>query len=247
MTRKILFGSRRNSRLSLFETRLSKQQDELIRTITKTGKIKFPGKRIFQEFAEYGISKRKIRRTIQEGQIYSVNYELSYPTGIRKRRGYVAEREFDEDNTLLVNFKLLPSGTVVIYSAEWKGMAEKIPEEEMAEAEFDFIEPSDELDLEAELDMIGVKEKPKKKAKKKPKEVPVKTELDLTAEELELDLELELTDLPGVGQKTADKLIEVGYSSIEDLVNADLDELSKETGISIAKLEKYVEEAKKIL
>jgi len=234
MARKIFFGSRRNSRLSLFEFKLSKQQDELIRTLTKTGRVKFPGKRIFQEFAEYGISKSKIRRTIQEGHIYPVNYELSYPTGVRKRRGYIAEREFDEDSTLLVNFRLLPSGVVVIFSAEWKGMVE---------AELDLMEPSDELDLEAELDMIGVKEKPKKK----PKEVPAKTELDLTPEELELDLELELTDLPGVGQKTADKLMEAGCSSIEDLVNANLEELSQETGISIAKLQKCVEEAKKIL
>ncbi|MFX1465405.1 MAG: helix-hairpin-helix domain-containing protein [Promethearchaeota archaeon] len=229
--------------MSLFESRLSKQQDELIRTLTKTGKVKFPGKRIFQEFAEYGISKSKIRRTIQEGQIYPVNYELSYPTGIRKRRGYVAEREFDEDSTLLVNFKLLPTGVVVIYSAEWKGMIEEIREEEMVEAELDLMEPSEEYDLEAELDMIGVKEKPKKK----PKEVPVKAELDLTPEELELDLELELTDLPGVGQKTADKLIEAGCLSIEDLANANLEELSQETGISLSKLQKYVEEAKKIL
>jgi predicted flap endonuclease-1-like 5' DNA nuclease len=234
MLTKILFGSRRNSRLSLFESKLSKQQDELIRTLVKTGQVKFPGKRIFQEFAEYGISKSKIRRTIQEGQIYPVNYELSYPTGIRKRRGYIAEREFEEDSTLLVNFKLLPNGVVVVYSAEWKGMVEEIPEEEMVEAE---------LDLEAELDMIGVKEKPKKK----PKEVPVKTELDLTPEELELDLELELTDLPGVGQKTAEKLMEAGCLSIEDLVNANLEELSQETGIVLSKLEKYVEEAKKIL
>jgi hypothetical protein len=229
--------------LSLFESRLSKQQDELIRTLVKTGHVKFPGKRIFQEFAEYGISKRKIRRTIQEGQIYPVNYELSYPTGIRKRRGYIAEREFEEDSTLLVNFRLLPNGVVVIYSAEWKGMVEEIPEEEMVEAELDLIETSEEFDLEAELDMIGVKEKPKKK----PKEVPVKTELDLTPEELELDLELELTDLPGVGQKTAEKLMEAGCSSIEDLVNANLEELSQETGISLSKLEKCVEEAKKIL
>lgn len=243
MARKIFFDSRRNSRLSLFESRLSKQQDELIRTLTKTGKVKFPGKRIFQEFAEYGISKSKIRRTIQEGQIYPVNYELSYPTGIRKRRGYVAEREFDEDSTLLVNFKLLPTGVVVIYSAEWKGMIEEIREAEMVEAELDLMEPSEEYDLEAELDMIGVKEK----SKKKPKEVPVKAELDLTPEELELDLELELTDLPGVGQKTADKLIEAGCLSIEDLANANLEELSQETGISLSKLQKYVEEAKKIL
>ena len=243
MARKIFFGSRRNSRLSLFEFKLSKQQDELIRTLTKTGRVKFPGKRIFQEFAEYGISKSKIRRTIQEGHIYPVNYELSYPTGVRKRRGYIAEREFGEDSTLLVNFRLLPSGVIVIFSAEWKGMVEEIPEDEMVEAELDLIEPSDELDLEAELDMIGVKEKPKKKLK----EVPVKTELDLTPEELELDLELELTDLPGVGQKTAEKLMEAGCSSIEDLVNANLDELSQKTGIPLSKLEKCVEEAKKIL
>jgi len=243
MLTKILFGSRRNSRLSLFESRLSKQQDELIRTLVTTGQVKFPGKRLFQEFAEYGISKSKIRRTIQEGQIYPVNYELSYPTGIRKRRGYIAEREFEEDSTLLVNFKLLPNGVVVVYSAEWKGMVEEIPEEEMVEAELDLIETSEELDLEAELDMIGVKEKPKKK----PKEVPVKTELDLTPEELELDLELELTDLPGVGQKTAEKLMASGCLSIEDLVNANLEELSQETGILLSKLEKCVEEAKKIL
>ena len=126
-----------------------------------------------------------------------------------------------------------------------KGMVEEIPEDEMVEAELDLMEPSDEFDLEAELDMIGVKEKPKKK--KKAKKVPAKTELDFADEELELDLELELTDLPGVGQKTADKLIEAGCLSIDDLVNANLEELSQETGISVTKLQKCVEEAKKIL
>jgi hypothetical protein len=233
-----------NRRLSLYESRLSKQQDELIRTLVKTGQIKFPGKRIFQEFAEYGISKRKIKRTLQEGQINPVYYELSYPTGIRKRRGYIAEREFDDDTTLSVNFKLLPTGVVVIYSAEWKGMAEAIPEEELMIGEaLELVEPSAETDLEAELDKIGVKEKPKKK----PKKVSVEDELELTPEDLELDLELELTDLPGLGQKTADKLIEAGCSSIEDLVSADLEKLSKKSGISLSKLKTYVEEAKKII
>ena len=234
-----------NNRLSSYESRLSRQQDKLIRTLVKTGQMKFPGKRLFQEFAEYGISKRKIKRTIQEGQIYPVYYELSYPTGIRNRRGYIAEHEFDEDATLLVNFKLLPTGIVVIYSAEWKGIAEEIPEEELIEAELDLVEPSLEKDLEAELDMIGVEEKPKKKKRKK---VTVEEELELIPEDLDLDLELELTDLPGVGQKTAEKLIAAGCTSIEDLVNAEnLDELSQETGISISKLKKCAEEAKKIL
>lgn len=228
--------------MSLYESRLSRQQDELIRSLVKTGQIKFPGKRIFQEFAEYGISKRKIKRTIQEGQISSVYFEISYPTGIRKRRGYVAELEFDEEATLLVNFKLIPTGVVVIFSAEWKGMEEEIPEEELLESELELVEPSLETDLEAELDKIGVEEKPKKK----PKKVLVEEELEITPE----DLELELTDLPGVGQKTADKLVEAGCISIEDLVgyaDADLEKLSQETGISLSKLKKYAEEAKKIL
>ncbi len=232
--------------MSLYESRLSRQQDELIRSLVKTGQIKFPGKRIFQEFAEYGISKRKIKRTIQEGQISSVYFEISYPTGIRKRRGYVAELEFDEEATLLVNFKLIPTGVVVIFSAEWKGMEEEIPEEELLESELELVEPSLETDLEAELDKIGVEEKPKKK----PKKVLVEEELEITPEDLELDLELELTDLPGVGQKTADKLVEAGCTSIEDLVgyaDADLEKLSQETGISLSKLKKYAEEAKKIL
>ncbi|MFX1520398.1 MAG: helix-hairpin-helix domain-containing protein [Promethearchaeota archaeon] len=232
--------------MSVYESRLTKQQDELIRTLVKRGQIKFPVRRIFQEFAEYGISKRKIKRTIQDGRIYPVYFELSYPTGIRKRRGYVAELEFDDDSTLLVNFKLLPTGVVVIYSSEWKGMAEALPEEEFIEEELGLLEPSVEADLEAELDKIGVEEQPTKK-KKKPKKVLAKEEFELTPEELELDLELDLTDLPGVGQATADKLIAAGCPSIEDLVTADLEKLSQETGISLSKLKKYVEEAKKIL
>jgi large subunit ribosomal protein L13e len=56
-----------------------------------------------------------------------------------------------------------------------------------------------------------------------------------------------LTDIPGLGPKRADQLASAGVKTIKDLVEKDLDALSKASGVPKKTLEKYIQEGKKLL
>lgn len=58
---------------------------------------------------------------------------------------------------------------------------------------------------------------------------------------------ISLEELPGVGEKTVANLKESGFNTIEDIVNADVEALSKVKGIARKKAEKLIEEAKKLI
>ncbi|MEM4865584.1 MAG: helix-hairpin-helix domain-containing protein, partial [Acidilobaceae archaeon] len=57
----------------------------------------------------------------------------------------------------------------------------------------------------------------------------------------------DLTDLPGVGPATAQKLIEAGYATIEAIAVATPHEISLAANIPLATAQKIVEEARKAL
>jgi len=82
--------------------------------------------------------------------------------------------------------------------------------------------------------------KKKKAEKKKPKkEKPVEAE-PLPAEEEAIPLD----KIPGVGPKTAERLVEAGYSSASDIANADPAELENVKGISKKSAAEIIEKAK---
>ncbi|MBD3227422.1 MAG: hypothetical protein GF329_04465 [Candidatus Lokiarchaeota archaeon] len=71
-------------------------------------------------------------------------------------------------------------------------------------------------------------------------------EEDIGIEDLKAKAKKELKKCKGIGKVTATTLIEAGIYSIEDLINADLDELEAECGISKSQLKKFKKSAKKV-
>jgi len=55
-----------------------------------------------------------------------------------------------------------------------------------------------------------------------------------------------LNKIKGVGKVSGEKLINGGIRSIEDLIQANVEELSSKTGINEDKIQKFIEEAKKV-
>ena len=58
---------------------------------------------------------------------------------------------------------------------------------------------------------------------------------------------VKLQEIKGVGPKKAEKLAKAGIRSANDLLNADLEEVSEKSGISVKVLKKLVDEAEKLV
>jgi DNA repair protein RadA len=69
----------------------------------------------------------------------------------------------------------------------------------------------------------------------------------VASERSEKKLVYDLTDLPGVGSATAQKLIEAGYSSVEAIAVATPQELSDITGLPIPTASKIIKAARELL
>ncbi len=92
-----------------------------------------------------------------------------------------------------------------------------------------------------ELNIHTKSSQPEEEAKQK---VPVMQEEKKTKGDAGL---ISLEELSGVGEKTVVKLKESGFNTIEDIVNADVEDLLKVKGIARKKAEKLIEEAKKLI
>ncbi len=69
----------------------------------------------------------------------------------------------------------------------------------------------------------------------------------MSSEKAEKKLVYDITDLPGVGSATAQKLIEAGYSSLEAIAVATPQELSDVTGLPIPTANKIIKAARELL
>jgi len=69
----------------------------------------------------------------------------------------------------------------------------------------------------------------------------------VSSEKAEKKLVYDITDLPGVGSATAQKLIEAGYSSLEAIAVATPQELSDITGLPIPTANKIIKAARELL
>jgi predicted flap endonuclease-1-like 5' DNA nuclease len=58
--------------------------------------------------------------------------------------------------------------------------------------------------------------------------------------------ETSLDMISGVGESTGKKLVDAGYISVDNVAEANVNELAEKTGISVKIVEKIVESAKKI-
>ncbi len=103
--------------------------------------------------------------------------------------------------------------------------------------------------LESKLKDAGEKPKPKKEtkpdAKKEAETVEQPPEAPKEAPKDDKGSESDLTNIKGISKKKAEQLTEAGVASAEDLLKANLKELSTKTKIPIKALEKYVADAKK--
>jgi len=95
-----------------------------------------------------------------------------------------------------------------------------------------------ELDIRTKV-TAGI-EAPKAKEAAKEKEAPLEKPEKKQKERVSLD------QLPGVGEKTLAALSAAGFSKLEDILKADIQDLTKVKGIGNKKAEKLIEEAKKL-
>jgi large subunit ribosomal protein L13e len=87
--------------------------------------------------------------------------------------------------------------------------------------------------------------KPTAKEKPKPvkKEKPVKKQIEVKEEK-----GTDLTELPGLGDTTAQKFFELGVNNLEELVKENPEELAMLiSGVSLKRLKKWIEEAKSLI
>lgn len=92
------------------------------------------------------------------------------------------------------------------------------------------------------------KKAPSKKEKAKKEKPAKKKEVAKPEETKKEELDIKLTDLAGLGPKTAEKLIELGVTDVEALCNEDPKELSMlVSGCSEEKISKWIDEGKELL
>lgn len=93
-----------------------------------------------------------------------------------------------------------------------------------------------DLDIRTKATAAGAVSKEKEALASK--EAPVKEE--------EEKVSVKLEELPGVGEKTLESLMEAGFKKVQDIADASADDLVKVKGIGQKKAEKLIEEAKKL-
>ncbi len=128
-----------------------------------------------------------------------------------------------------------------------KILSKKKKMEETIEEETEYIEE----EIEGAKEEL---EEPEKEIKEGLKEELVSEEVEEVesiSEEPEEDVilkaEEELLKCKGIGKKIAQKLIDAGIFSLKELIEADLEELAKSSGITKQKLKKFQEEAEKMV
>ncbi|HOP08718.1 MAG TPA: ribosomal protein L13e [Candidatus Methanofastidiosa archaeon] len=120
----------------------------------------------------------------------------------------------------------------------------KVLQEEYEEQKKAELARQEEVRTEKEKDSKKKKKaKPEKKPKKeKPAEVEEVVEEEPVEEESEESIPLEM--IPGVGPKTAERLVEAGYSTVDDIMNATAEQLAEIKGISEKSAKEIIEKAK---
>ncbi|MFX1519996.1 MAG: ribosomal protein L13e [Promethearchaeota archaeon] len=119
---------------------------------------------------------------------------------------------------------------------------EEIEEEEIeeVEAELDMLEEAELEDLEAELEEIGKEEEEElEKIKEKPEEELIEAETQ--------EIYKELMQVPGIGQKSAQKIVELGITSIEELAAFEVDMAPEMADVSTKTFRKWIKDAQKYL
>jgi len=111
------------------------------------------------------------------------------------------------------------------------------------------IEQARQEEIMAEKEKVSKKKKkekkPKKETKKKVEEVLEEETIEEEAPQVQAASE-SLETIPGIGPKTAERLTEAGYSTVEDIVNATVDELAEIKGISKKSATEMIEKAKEL-
>jgi large subunit ribosomal protein L13e len=127
-------------------------------------------------------------------------------------------------------------------------MLKKLKEKKMEEGKLE------EGELEEVVDFATLEEelieKPEEVKEKKPKEEKlaeekIKGKVEIMDKEKK-EILRQLNKIKGVGKVSGEKLINAGIKSIQDLIDADIQDLSKKSGIKETTLQKYVDEAKKV-
>ena len=77
-------------------------------------------------------------------------------------------------------------------------------------------------------------------------ELDIRTRPELKEETISKE-EQSIANIHGVGEKILSTLVEAGFSTLESLVNADVDTLSEIKGVGVKKAEKIIKEAKNLL
>ena len=118
------------------------------------------------------------------------------------------------------------------------------------EEEFEELEELEDLeDLEAELEALGEEEIEAELEELEGEEEEELIELpeeDLTESE-KAEISKELMQLGGIGKKTAEKIISLGVTSIEELAELEVDMIPETAEVSTKSLRKWVKSAQKYL
>jgi len=120
---------------------------------------------------------------------------------------------------------------------ELEELEEELEELGELEEEIEELEPTELTDLEAELEEIGTEEE------KKVEEI---SENEFTVTEKEA-IYKELMQVRGIGKKTAEKIVELGVTSIEELAALEVDMIPETADISTSSLRNWIKNAQKHL
>jgi predicted flap endonuclease-1-like 5' DNA nuclease len=114
---------------------------------------------------------------------------------------------------------------------------EELEELEELEEEIEELEATELTDLEAELEEIGTEEE---------KEVEEISEDEVSVTEKEA-IYKELLQVRGIGKKTAEKIVALGVTSVEELAALEVDMIPETADISTSSLRNWIKNAQKHL
>jgi len=106
-------------------------------------------------------------------------------------------------------------------------------------------EEQKKVELERQEEVKAEKESKKKKAKPE-KKTKKEKEPEMVVPEEAPEAERPLEMIPGIGPKTAERLIEAGYNSVDDIANATVEKLAEIKGISEKSATEMIEKAKEL-
>jgi predicted flap endonuclease-1-like 5' DNA nuclease len=164
---------------------------------------------------------------------------------IRNAKKHLGEEVEEEEELEMIEEKELEAIEAELdeLEAEEIEAIEEEPEEEV-EAELDKLEEAELEDLEAELEKIGVEEE--ELEAEEIKKIEEEPEEKLTEAEKQ-EIYKELMQVRGIGQKSAQKLVELGVTSIEELAALEVDITPETEDVSTKTLRKWIKDAQKYL